>query len=189
VERVTASFPFPLAGGFSTIRWGTEEALADNSKYQAVDWQIVRPGYFDTLRTRLLAGRTFTEADSDPRRNLVVVDQMLAAKAFPNESAVGKRILIRIRTPEPEWVEIIGVVAHQRVASLADPGREQVYFADGFTGWQREQVGDARLGQSRQLWNVQCGPPLRRSIRSFSSPSCSRWTIWCAGRRPVPVSP
>ena len=110
------------------------EALADNSKHQAVDWQIVRPGYFDTLRTRLLAGRTFTEADSDPRRNLVVVDQMLAAKAFPNESAVGKRILIRIRTPEPEWVEIIGVVAHQRVASLADPGREQVYFADGFTG-------------------------------------------------------
>ena len=101
---------------------------------QAVDWQIVRPGYFDTLRTRVLAGWLFTEADSDPRRNLVVVDWMLAAKAFPNESAVGKRILIRIRTPEPEWVEIIGVVAHQRVASLADPGREQVYFADGFTG-------------------------------------------------------
>ena len=134
VERVTASFPFPLAGGFSTIRWGTEEALADNSKYQAVDWQIVRPGYFDTLRTRLIAGRTFTDADSDPSRNLVVVDQVLAAKAFPSEPAVGKRILIRIRTPEPEWVEIIGVVAHQRVTSLADPGREQVYFAEGFLG-------------------------------------------------------
>ncbi len=147
VERVTASFPFPLAGGFSTIRWGTEEALADNSKYQAVDWQIVRPGYFDTLRTRLLAGRTFIEADNDPRRNLVVVDQVLAAKAFPNESAVGKRILIRIRTPEPEWVEIIGVVAHQRVTSLADPGREQLYVADGFTGggankWAMRVSGD-----------------------------------------------
>ena len=60
---------------------------------------------------------------------------MLAAKAFPNEPAVGKRILIRIRTPEPEWVEIIGVVGHQRVTSLADPGREQVYFADGFLGF------------------------------------------------------
>jgi putative ABC transport system permease protein len=59
---------------------------------------------------------------------------MLAAKAFPNESAIGKRILVRIRTPEPEWVEIIGVVAHQRVTSLADPGREQVYFAEGFAG-------------------------------------------------------
>ena len=134
VESVTASFPFPLTGNFSTIRWGLEEALADSSKYQAVDWQIVRPGYFEALRTPLLAGRTFTDADNDPRRNLVVVDSVLAAKAFPNQPAVGKRILVRIRTAEPEWVEIIGVVGHQRVTSLADPGREQVFFAERFVG-------------------------------------------------------
>jgi len=137
VERVTASTPFPLTGGFSTIRWGLEEALADNSKYQAVDWQIVLPGYFQTMRTRLLEGRTFTDADNAPDQMVVVVDQQLAAKAFPRESAVGKRILIRIRTPEPEWVDVIGVVAHQRVTSLADPGREQVYFADGFMNYGR----------------------------------------------------
>jgi putative ABC transport system permease protein len=92
----------------------------------------VLPGYFDTLRTPLLAGRTFTEADNIPERNLVVMDQVFAAKAFPGESAVGKRILIRLRTPEPEWVEIIGIVAHQRQTSIADPGREQIYFTDGF---------------------------------------------------------
>ncbi|HWY49813.1 MAG TPA: ABC transporter permease [Bryobacteraceae bacterium] len=132
VESATGSFPFPLAGGFSTIRWGKEEALADPGKYQAVDWQVVLPGYFDTLRTPLLAGRTFTEADNIPERNVVVMDQVFAAKAFPGESAVGKRILIRLRTPEPEWVEIIGVVAHQRQTSIADPGREQIYFTDGF---------------------------------------------------------
>jgi predicted permease len=135
VQSVTASFPFPLAGNFSTIRWGLEDALTDTSKFQAVDWQVVRPGYFETMRTALVTGRTFTEADNNPKRNVVVVDTMLAAKAFPNESAVGKRILIRIRTPEPEWVEVIGVVRHQRVTSLADPGREQVYFADGFLGF------------------------------------------------------
>ena len=109
--------------------------MSDTSKFQAVDWQVVRPGYFDTMRTALVAGRTFTEADNNPKRNVVVVDTVLAAKAFPNEPAVGKRILIRIRTPEPEWVEIIGVVRHQRVTSLADPGREQVYVADGFLGF------------------------------------------------------
>jgi predicted permease len=135
VEGVTASFPFPLTGGFSSIRWGQDEALADATKFQAVDWQIVRPGYFETLRTPLLAGRTFTEADNDPSRNLVVIDELLAAKAFPHESAVGQRILIRIRTREPEFVEIIGVVAHQRVTSLADAGREQLYLADGFLGF------------------------------------------------------
>jgi putative ABC transport system permease protein len=147
VESVTASFPFPLTGNFSTIRWGLEDALTDTSKYQAVDWQVVRPGYFETLRTPLLAGRTFTEADNDPQRQLVVVDSVLAAKAFPTESAVGKRILIRIRTPEPEWVEIIGVVGHQRVTSLSEPGREQVYFVQKFLGsgvnrWALRTAGD-----------------------------------------------
>ena len=101
VEGVTASFPFPLTGGFSSIRWGKEEALADATKFQAVDWQIVRPGYFETIRTPLLAGRTFTEADNDPSRNLVVIDELLAAKAFPHESAVGQRILIRSAPASP----------------------------------------------------------------------------------------
>jgi putative ABC transport system permease protein len=132
VQNVTASTPFPLAGGFYPIRWGLEPALTDPSKFQAVDNQEVLPGYFETMRTPLLAGRTFTEADNAPDRNLAIVDQALAAKAFPNQSAVGKRILIRIRTPEPEWVKIIGVVAHQRDTSLAEPGREQIYFTDGF---------------------------------------------------------
>jgi ABC-type antimicrobial peptide transport system permease subunit len=58
----------------------------------------------------------------------------LAKKAFPHESAVGKQILIRTRTPEAEPVEIIGVVAHTREESLAVRGREQVYFSDGFVG-------------------------------------------------------
>jgi putative ABC transport system permease protein len=134
VKAVAASFPFPLAGGFSPIRWGTEEALTDPGKFQAVDFQLVLPGYFESMRTPLLAGRTFTDADNVPGRNLVVIDEVLADKAFPRQSAVGKRILIRLRTPEAEWVEVIGVVTHQRDESLADRGREQVYFADAFVG-------------------------------------------------------
>ena len=132
VQSVTASTPFPLAGGYFPIRWGTEEALADAGKFQAVDNQIVLPGYFETMRVPLLAGRTFTDDDNLPKRNVVVVDEFLAKKAYPGQSAVGKRILIRVRTPEPEWVEVIGVVAHQHESSLAVPGREQVYFADAF---------------------------------------------------------
>jgi putative ABC transport system permease protein len=134
VQSVMAASPFPLTGGFNPIRWGTSEALVDPSKFQAVDFQIVLPGYFEGIRTPLIAGRTFTEADNGPDRKLVVVDQILASKAFPFESAVGKRILIRIQTPEPEWVEIIGVVAHQRTTSLAEPGREEIFFTDGFLG-------------------------------------------------------
>lgn len=132
VNSVTASFPLPLAGGFSPVRWGGAEAQADPSKFQAADLQIVLPGYFEAMGTRLLAGRTFTPEDSTPDRNLLIVDAALAAKAFPNESAVGKRILFRVRTPEAQWGEIIGVVGHQRNTSLVEPGREQLFITDGY---------------------------------------------------------
>ncbi len=134
VQSVTASNPFPLTGGYSPIRWGLEDALADASKYKAVDPLIVLPGYFEAMRTPLLEGRTFTEEDNQPGRTYVVVDKILADRAYPGQSAVGKRILIRIQTPEPVWVEIIGVVAHERGVSLSEPGREQVYFTDAYIG-------------------------------------------------------
>jgi len=148
VQSVTASTPFPLTGNYSPIRWGTEEALADKSKYKAVDPVIVLPGYFETMRTALLDGRTFTEEDNLPGRNYVVVDKMLADRAYPGQRAVGKRILIRIQTPEPVWVDIIGVVAHQRGVSLSEPGREQAFFTDAYIGagatnrWALRTTGD-----------------------------------------------
>ena len=132
------------------------------------------PGYFETLRTPLLDGRTFTDADNDPARNVVVVDQVLAAKAFPNESAVGKRILIRIRTPEPEWVEIIGVVAHQRVTSLADPGREQVYVPKASSDTARAKWAIRAASDPARYAACGRGRTDRVSIRSSSSPTCSR---------------
>ena len=155
VNSVTASNPLPLAGGFNPVRWGGAEAQNDPSKFQAADLQIVLPGYFEAMGTTLLAGRTFTQEDSTPDRNLLIVDSSLAAKAFPNESPVGKRILFRVRTPEAQWGEIIGVVAHQRNTSLVEPGREQIYVTDGYVNhgaaswWALRTDGDpAALGGS-----------------------------------------
>lgn len=159
VNSVTASFPLPLAGGFSPVRWGGAEAQEDPSKFQAADFQIVLPGYFEAMGTKLLAGRYFTEEDNTPDRNLLIVDQALAAKAFPNESAVGKKILFRLRTPEAQWGEIIGVVAHQRNTSLIEPGREQLYVTDGYidnqaaSWWALRTEGDpaALAGSVREV--------------------------------------
>lgn len=155
VESVTASFPFPLTGQFSPIRWGTEAALADPSRFQATDFQFVLPGYFETMRTPLLAGRTFNEDDNLPSSTNVIVDEELARKAFPGQSAVGKRILTRVRGPQAEYVQIVGVVAHQREESLATPGREQIYFPDAYVGsgvarcWAVRTSGDPAAFESQ----------------------------------------
>ena len=150
IESVAGSALFPLAGGFSPVRWGTLDAGTDASKFQATDPNFVVPGYFEALHIPLIAGRTFTDDDNTPipdavlnsnnpdfrsvGHNVVVIDEDLAKKAFPNGSAVGNQILIRVRTPQAEPVEVIGVVAHTRDESLSVPGREQVYFTDGFGG-------------------------------------------------------
>ena len=46
VESVTAASVLPLAGNFFPYRWGKEDALNDESKYQAIDVETVLPGYF-----------------------------------------------------------------------------------------------------------------------------------------------
>ena len=163
VQSVTASFPFPLTGDFSPIRWGTEEALKDPTKFQATEFQIVRPGYFETMHAALLEGRTFTDDDNLPGRNRVIIDDLLARKAFPKESPISKHILIRLRSPEPEAVEIVGVVAHQRTTSLAEVGREQTYFTDAFLNYGAVRSWAIRTGNDPAAY----AEVVRRAIKEI----------------------
>ena len=140
VAAVTAAVPLPLDGQLINGRWGTEAAAADPAKFRQATYHFVIPGYFEALRTRLIEGRTFTDADNNaidqqtdlPRQ--VIVDDALASLAFPGQSAVGKRLFLRITTPEPQWYDVIGVVAHQRHASLAVPGPEAIFILNGHAG-------------------------------------------------------
>ena len=149
VLSAAAASTLPLDGGNPLARWGTEEALADPARYHQANFIFVLPGYFEVMGTRLLAGRTFTPANDKNQPRLIVIDRILAAKAFPHDSAVGKRLLCRIATPEPEWFEVIGVVEHQRHDSLATDGHEGAYVMDAYAGfgaanrWVVRTEGDA----------------------------------------------
>lgn len=135
VLAVAAGNPLPLDGEINNARWGTAEAVADPAKFQQTDVHFVQVGYFEVLKTRLLEGRVFTEADNDTNRTAIVIDRVMAAKAYPGQSAVGQRLLVRLRSSEPEWLDIIGVVEHQRNVSLAADGREAIFVPEGFVGF------------------------------------------------------
>jgi predicted permease len=134
VTAVTAANPLPLDGGIIFGRYGPDEALTDASKFLTGNFHIVLPGYFEALGTRVLEGRTFTDADNAPNIKRVMVDNLMAARLWPRQSAVGKQLLARVNTPEAEHYEVIGVVEHQRHEGLASDGREAMFFADGFFG-------------------------------------------------------
>ena len=95
------------------------------------------------MRTRLLAGRTFTDADNTPEQSAkVVIDDLVAAQAYPerHRPSAGRCscatcVAAVPNAPTNNKVEIIGVVAHQRHESLTDLGREAIFFVDAYGGF------------------------------------------------------
>jgi predicted permease len=137
VTAVTAASPMPLDGTDANARWGTLDAMSDASKFRQTNLHIVLPGYFAAMRTKLIAGRVFSSVDNDTASKSIIVDNLLAAKAFPGQSPqsiVGKQLYCRINTPEAQTYQIIGIVEHQRHLTLAEPGREGMFVSDGFFG-------------------------------------------------------
>ena len=134
VTGVTAASPLPLDGGIVNARWGTEAAVTDPSKFQQANVHIVLPGYFKVMRSKFLEGRDFTEADNNPNAVLAIIDRNFAAKAFPGQSAIGKRLYVRVRSNDPEWFEVIGVVDRERHETLAADSREAMFLTDGLFG-------------------------------------------------------
>ena len=178
VESVSGATPLPLDGGTQNIPWAPEATgAADPSAFKQANFHNVRPGYFETLRTPVIEGRTFTEDDAKPNAPLrLVIDNKLAAIAFPGRSAVGQALLVRNlpgggapNTPQNVRGEIIGVVRHQRHESVAVEGREAIFFAAG---------GPFGPGFNRWIVRTQ-GPPesMGASVRAAVAQADSRATV------------
>jgi predicted permease len=87
-------------------------------------WTGISPSYFRTMGIPLIAGRAFTDRDDDRAPLVVVVSDSLARHAWPNASALGKRILVG---RFPGVAEVVGVVADVKNAGLAQPAQPQCY--------------------------------------------------------------
>jgi predicted permease len=138
VTAVTAALPLPLDGRDLNMRWGLPNAAEDASRFRQATVHFVIPGYFDAMHARMLAGHAFTDADNTNNATGIIIDDLLAAKAFPGmplSQVIGKQLLCRIVTPEPQMYQVIGVAAHERHISLAEPGREAVFVVDGTAGF------------------------------------------------------
>jgi predicted permease len=115
--------------------WSTPyllEGERDLSLAREADARAVTPGFFSAIGAQLLEGRTFTETDDLSHPPVAVVDERLAARLWPGQSAVGGRILADPPSSgtASTLVTIVGVVRHIRHRALAEEVREQVYFPE-----------------------------------------------------------
>jgi len=87
----------------------------------------VSPDYFQTLGIALIEGRLFTAQDTFDTPPVVIIDEVLAQKYFPDEGPVGQRLKLSMDSP---GLEIVGIVRHVEPDSLdgQGPGPAQFYL-------------------------------------------------------------
>jgi len=127
-RSVAAALKIPLRGGGDSFGIGIEgEGDAERT---FTYFRMVSPRYFETMGIRLLEGRTFDEsdlappADSSAREIPVVINAALAARYFPGQNPIGRRLIGGLAAPQ----RIIGIVADVAEANLTDGPEPTRYY-------------------------------------------------------------
>jgi putative ABC transport system permease protein len=123
----------PLSGQLNDVPFHVEgrPPVPPDQEFDG-DFRRVNQNYFSALRIPLLRGRNFTEQEVRQADNVVIVSQQLVDQVFPNEEALGKRLVPVIGSEPYEIVGIVGDLLHQSLGGQPFPA---MYFPTRQTGW------------------------------------------------------
>ena len=122
---LTSTLPVTFNGNTDWIRF---VGRAYNGEHNEVNQRQVTPDYFATLQAKLLRGRTFHDSEDFNKPGVVVINQALAKKYFPNEDPIGERMGDTNLSSE-SIKEIIGIVDDIREGPLEAEIWPAVYYA------------------------------------------------------------
>jgi putative ABC transport system permease protein len=77
----------------------------------------ITPGYFHLMSIPLIRGRDFTDRDKQDSPDVVIINQSMANRLFPNAEAVGQRLTYS-SIQNPPQLEIVGVVGDEKIRGL-----------------------------------------------------------------------
>ena len=189
VENAALVRATPLNGnGESYPYFLADKPIADPQAAPTAQLNVVSPGYFATMHIQRFAGRDFTLDDRAGGAPVAIVNDQLARRAWPNESAIGKRI--RLGGDEAPWATIIGVVGTVKHFRLAEDPLDQAYvsyqqrpliFTEAVVRATRDAGGIANAVRAA-IWRVDREQPVWR-VRTLDrvldeARNGSRLTVW-----------
>ena len=130
IEAVAATFVTPVSGSTWGLRVtvpGFDAPERDrNSLYNAQT-----PDYFRAMRTPILAGRDFTDADAANRPAVAIINEAFAKKYFNGELPIGKTFTVdRFGKDQTDMhYEVIGLVADAKYRTLREEPQPTFYTA------------------------------------------------------------
>ena len=95
-------------------------------EHLSADYRDVTPNYFATMGIPLVEGRTFSAQDNSDRPRVVIIDESLVRRFFPNEDPIGKHL--QVPNAAQGAREIVGVVGGVRDTGLDQQPRPTIYF-------------------------------------------------------------
>jgi putative ABC transport system permease protein len=116
--------------------------------------RCVSPGYFQALGVPLHRGRLFREQDAGGATPVILVNQTLARRYFPNAEPIGRRINLEPPEEAPIWREVVGVVGDVKQTRLAEAPFPDIYLpvaqspGEFFSLVIRTSIDQAALGAS-----------------------------------------
>ena len=130
VEVAAATCSVPLEGGFA-MPFTVVRMSPLNSRGQA-RWISISPHYFDVLGIQVLRGRRFDDHDRQGSLPVVMINEAMAHKYWPNSDPLGEQIDIG-EGVGPEFADVprmvVGIVRNVREASLNEPPPPAMYLA------------------------------------------------------------
>ncbi len=103
---------------------GQPDSPETYSRNPMLNWEAVTPEYFRTMGIRLLRGRDFELADAAGAPLVVIVSDAMAARVWPGQDPIGKRLRAYGSAPQsgpPRWQTVVGVVATARYREIETP--------------------------------------------------------------------
>jgi putative ABC transport system permease protein len=120
VLSVSAIAHLPLGGGSAGRSIAIEgRPDPDPANAPGASYTVACPNILRTLGIRLVGGREFTDRDTVDAAGVVLINETLARRYWPNEDPVGKRIQIGSHVdPTEAWLTIVGVFGDVRHRGL-----------------------------------------------------------------------
>jgi predicted permease len=91
------------------------------------NYRVVTDSYFRTMQIPVLRGREFSSEDSEKGQRVVAVNEAFAARYWPGEDALGKRMKLTGPPEKDPWRTVVAVVGNVR-NQLDLPAHPEVYF-------------------------------------------------------------
>jgi len=127
VQTVAAGSDLPLSGIENATFYSAEDqppVTVQNMPRAYIHG--ITPGFFEALKAKLVAGRTFSPDEMSGKHGVVMISENVSKRFWPGQDPVNKRIKLgRLNSPNP-WLRVIGVAGEMKYRGLpnnptADP--------------------------------------------------------------------